>query len=90
MAQRSALLVAATGGHLARLVRLRPRVPGLDGLRVVWVTFDTPQSRSVLCGEAVRSVRPTGSRDLAVGLRDRRRHLLAPARAAGGAAFRIG
>lgn len=61
---KTALLVAATGGHLAQLVRLRPRLTALDGLRVVWATFDTPQSRALLRGEDVVYVRFTASRDL--------------------------
>jgi UDP-N-acetylglucosamine--N-acetylmuramyl-(pentapeptide) pyrophosphoryl-undecaprenol N-acetylglucosamine transferase len=61
----SALLVAATGGHLAELVRLRPRLRDLNGGDVVWVTFDTPQSRSSLAGETVEFVGYTAPRDYA-------------------------
>jgi UDP-N-acetylglucosamine transferase subunit ALG13 len=47
-ANRKLLLVASTGGHVEELMRLAP------GLRAapnsVWVTFDSPQSRSVLAG----------------------------------------
>ena len=49
----SALLVASTGGHLVELMRLRPRLTGI-GDEVTWVTFDTPQSRSMLAGEDVQ------------------------------------
>lgn len=45
---RKLLLVASTGGHLAQLVRLAPNLGAApDSL---WVTFDTPQSRSLLEG----------------------------------------
>lgn len=43
----SVLLVAASGGHLAQLDRLAPRIPGVDS-ESVWVTFDTAQARSLL------------------------------------------
>ena len=46
---RKLLLVASTGGHLAQLVRLAPGLGAApDSL---WVTFDTPQSRSLLEGK---------------------------------------
>ena len=47
----STLLVAATGGHLAELVRLRPRLD-LDG-PATWITSDSEQSRALLEGERV-------------------------------------
>ena len=56
------LLVASTGGHLTELYQLRPRLGEL-GRDVVWVTFDTPQSRCLLDGEDVVFVDHTGSRD---------------------------
>jgi UDP-N-acetylglucosamine transferase subunit ALG13 len=56
------LLVASTGGHLTQLHQLRPRL-GDRGRDVVWVTFDTPQSRCLLDGEDVVFVDHTGSRD---------------------------
>jgi UDP-N-acetylglucosamine--N-acetylmuramyl-(pentapeptide) pyrophosphoryl-undecaprenol N-acetylglucosamine transferase len=56
------LLVAATGGHLAQLVRLRARL-GRLGEDVLWVTFDTSQSRALLAGEDVRYVAFTAPRD---------------------------
>jgi UDP-N-acetylglucosamine transferase subunit ALG13 len=59
----STLLVTSTGGHLAELVRLAPRLP-LDG-PVTWVTFDTTQARLLLRGERVECLRYTKSRDVA-------------------------
>lgn len=50
------LFVASTGGHLAELHRLRPRLVG-EGDEVVWVTPDSGQSRSLLSGESVIHVR---------------------------------
>lgn len=58
----STLLVASSGGHLAQLHQLRPRLTGV-GDDVVWVTFDTPQSRSLLEGERVHFVEHTVTRD---------------------------
>ncbi|HEX5909982.1 MAG TPA: glycosyltransferase [Thermoleophilaceae bacterium] len=46
------LLAASAGGHLDELIRLRPRLGPL-GDDVVWVTFETPQSRSRLADENV-------------------------------------
>lgn len=62
----TALLVASTGGHLAELHDLVPRL-GLPDRR--WVTFDSPQSRSLLEGEDVVHVRPATTRDLPGALR---------------------
>lgn len=56
------LLVASTGGHLKQLHRLHRRLAGIDG-PFRWATFDTPQSRSLLEGEAVDFVRFVGGRD---------------------------
>jgi UDP-N-acetylglucosamine--N-acetylmuramyl-(pentapeptide) pyrophosphoryl-undecaprenol N-acetylglucosamine transferase len=56
------LLVASTGGHLHQLHELRPRLVGVDA-DVVWVTFDTPQSRSLLEGQEVVHVPHTRTRD---------------------------
>lgn len=58
----STLLVASSGGHLAQLHQLRPRLCGVDA-EVSWVTFDTPQSRALLAGEDVTYVTPTSTRD---------------------------
>jgi UDP-N-acetylglucosamine--N-acetylmuramyl-(pentapeptide) pyrophosphoryl-undecaprenol N-acetylglucosamine transferase len=60
----AALLVASTGGHLAQLAQLRPRFGPLEGRRIVWVTFDTPQSRALLRDEEVIFVPYTGQRDV--------------------------
>ena len=57
------LLVATTGGHLVQLVELAPRLPG-SGADRLWVTFDTPQSRSLLAGEAVRFIPFIRERDV--------------------------
>jgi UDP-N-acetylglucosamine--N-acetylmuramyl-(pentapeptide) pyrophosphoryl-undecaprenol N-acetylglucosamine transferase len=56
------LLVAATGGHLAQLHQLRPRLVAA-GTPVVWATFDSPQSRSLLADEVVEHVPYTAPRD---------------------------
>jgi UDP-N-acetylglucosamine--N-acetylmuramyl-(pentapeptide) pyrophosphoryl-undecaprenol N-acetylglucosamine transferase len=57
------LLVASAGGHLEELWMLRARMTGL-GDDVVWVTWDTPYSRSLLEGEHRIAVHGTGPRDL--------------------------
>lgn len=57
------LMVAASGGHLMELYVLRDRlVPPSD--HVTWVTFDNDQTRSLLVGEDVVTVRPVAPRDL--------------------------
>jgi UDP-N-acetylglucosamine transferase subunit ALG13 len=56
------LLVAATGGHLAQLDRLAPRIVGVDE-EAIWVTFDTPQSRSLLRDRPHEFVPYSGPRD---------------------------
>ena len=56
------LLVASTGGHLKQLHRLHRRLVGVGG-PYHWATFDTPQSRSLLDGEAVDFVHFVGGRD---------------------------
>jgi UDP-N-acetylglucosamine transferase subunit ALG13 len=61
------LLVASTGGHLAELHDLVPRL-GVRERR--WVTFDSPQSRSLLDGEDVVHVPPATSRDLVGAVKD--------------------
>jgi beta-1,4-N-acetylglucosaminyltransferase len=45
------LLVASNGGHLLQLVHLSWALP--SGLNRQWVTFDRPDARSLLAGEAV-------------------------------------
>jgi UDP-N-acetylglucosamine transferase subunit ALG13 len=67
----STLLVSSVGGHLAELHRLLPRLREIEHDRV-WVTFDTPQSRSMLAGEEVHFVDYTGPRDFANVLRHTR------------------
>ena len=56
------LLVASTGGHLKELHHLHGRLAGVEG-PYRWATFDTPQSRSLLAGEAVEFVPFVGGRD---------------------------
>jgi UDP-N-acetylglucosamine--N-acetylmuramyl-(pentapeptide) pyrophosphoryl-undecaprenol N-acetylglucosamine transferase len=58
----STLLVASTGGHLKQLHQLHGRLEGISG-PFCWATFDTPQSRSLLEGEAVDFVPFVGGRD---------------------------
>jgi UDP-N-acetylglucosamine transferase subunit ALG13 len=65
------LAVASTGGHLDQLHQLVPRLRPAPSA-VEWVTFDTPQSRSLLAGEPVHFVRPVDTREagnLALSLR---------------------
>jgi beta-1,4-N-acetylglucosaminyltransferase len=45
-----AMLVCSSGGHLLQLHRLKP---WWERLECVWVTFDKPDSRSLLLGEEV-------------------------------------
>lgn len=59
----STLLVSSVGGHLTQLHRLLPNLQGIDSDRR-WVTFDTPQSRSMLDGEDVMFLDYTGPRDV--------------------------
>jgi UDP-N-acetylglucosamine transferase subunit ALG13 len=56
------LLVASTGGHLKELHHLHRRLSDATG-PYRWLTFDTPQSRSLLAGEEVEFVRFVGDRD---------------------------
>jgi UDP-N-acetylglucosamine--N-acetylmuramyl-(pentapeptide) pyrophosphoryl-undecaprenol N-acetylglucosamine transferase len=56
------LLVASSGGHLKELHHLHGRLEGIEG-PYRWATFDTPQSRSLLAGEAVEFVPFVGGRD---------------------------
>ena len=44
------LLVSSVGGHLLQLVALRP---AWSGFTREWVTFDAPDSRTLLAGERV-------------------------------------
>ena len=56
------LLVASEGGHLAELNLLSKGISPAEDR--VWVTFDNPQSRSLLAGEVVHFAPFVGSRDL--------------------------
>jgi UDP-N-acetylglucosamine--N-acetylmuramyl-(pentapeptide) pyrophosphoryl-undecaprenol N-acetylglucosamine transferase len=56
------LLAASNGGHLKQLHRLRDRLEGVPG-PFEWITFDTPQARSLLEGETVHFVPFIGGRD---------------------------
>lgn len=62
------MLLASTGGHLAELHELLPRLG--SGEDRCWVTFDTPQSRSMLAGEPVIHVPAATTRDPIGTLRD--------------------
>ena len=56
------LFVASTGGHLEELIRLAARLsPRVEQSR--WVTFDDPQSRSLLAGDNVTFARYVAPRD---------------------------
>lgn len=61
-------LVSSTGGHLAELVRLRPRFEGVDD--VIWITHDSAQSRSLLEGEETLYVPYTGPRQAGAAARN--------------------
>ncbi len=75
------LLVASAGGHLQQLRMLADRLESTDDR--CWVTFDTPQARSMLHDETVEYVpyvAPRGYRDLLTCLPQvpriyRRRHV---------------
>lgn len=62
-------MVAATGGHLAELVRLSPRLHELDDPRL-WVTFDTIQSRTLLHDEDAIYIPFTAPRDIVAVMRN--------------------
>lgn len=59
---RKMLLVASSGGHIAQLVRLAPGLGASDDS--VWVSFDTPQVRSLMAGRRVVYVPYVRPRDL--------------------------
>jgi UDP-N-acetylglucosamine--N-acetylmuramyl-(pentapeptide) pyrophosphoryl-undecaprenol N-acetylglucosamine transferase len=61
-------LVCSTGGHLAELVRLRPRFEGVDD--VLWITHDSDQSRALLAGEDALFVPYTGPRQAGAAARN--------------------
>jgi UDP-N-acetylglucosamine--N-acetylmuramyl-(pentapeptide) pyrophosphoryl-undecaprenol N-acetylglucosamine transferase len=56
------LFVASEGGHLAQLKLLSDRMS--PAAERVWVTFDTPQSQSLLVGQEVHFAPFAGGRDL--------------------------
>ena len=56
------LLVCSGGGHLRQMWSLRPRLGLVEA--PVWVTFDSPQSRSLLADEDVVYTPYAASRDL--------------------------
>jgi len=56
------VFAASTGGHLSQLVELAGRMDGVD-TEALWVTFDTPQSRSLLRGRRTVFIRPIQERD---------------------------
>ena len=58
----STLLVASAGGHLKQLHRLVPRIEELEQ-PLVWVTYRTSQSESLLAGQRVIYGHPVESRD---------------------------
>jgi UDP-N-acetylglucosamine--N-acetylmuramyl-(pentapeptide) pyrophosphoryl-undecaprenol N-acetylglucosamine transferase len=62
------LLVTSVGGHLTELARFFHGLDGADADRQ-WVTFDTPQSRSMLKAEDVTYLEYTGPRDFRAILR---------------------
>lgn len=64
------LFVTSTGGHLDQLLRLRP---WWEQLERTWVTFDKPDARSALEGEArvIHAFHPT-TRNLPNALRNLR------------------
>ncbi|SFR72343.1 UDP-N-acetylglucosamine:LPS N-acetylglucosamine transferase [Agromyces sp. CF514] len=64
------MLVAISGGHLAQLHLLAPRIAA--GEEVVWMTDDTAQSRSLLEGQRVVHVPTRPPRDTIGVLRDTR------------------
>jgi UDP-N-acetylglucosamine--N-acetylmuramyl-(pentapeptide) pyrophosphoryl-undecaprenol N-acetylglucosamine transferase len=64
------MLVAISGGHLAQLHMLAPRITGGDD--IVWMTDDTAQSRSLLAGQRVYHVPTRPPRDHLGVLRDTR------------------
>lgn len=64
------LLVAISGGHLTQLTMLAPLVAAGDD--TVWLTNDTPQSRSLLAGQTVYHVPTRAPRDYLGVLRDTR------------------
>lgn len=63
------LLVATSGGHLAELQRIRPRLPD-QGSGSFWITVDHPHARSLLRHESAFFVPNAPSRDLVAAVRN--------------------
>jgi UDP-N-acetylglucosamine--N-acetylmuramyl-(pentapeptide) pyrophosphoryl-undecaprenol N-acetylglucosamine transferase len=63
------LFVANAGGHLEELWQLCPRLADLEGPRA-WVTFDNPQTRSLLAGEECIYAERSEPRDVVTMLRN--------------------
>ncbi|MGX5680883.1 glycosyltransferase [Schumannella luteola] len=59
---RKLLLVASTGGHLAQLVRMADSLGASD--ESVWLTFESPQSTSLLAGRRTHFVPYVRPRDV--------------------------
>ncbi|MCP5026037.1 MAG: glycosyl transferase family 28 [Actinomycetia bacterium] len=59
--------MASSGGHLSEMHHLAPRLSGLS--EAIWVTPDTPQSRSLLRDQLVEHIPVVESRELAGALR---------------------
>jgi UDP-N-acetylglucosamine--N-acetylmuramyl-(pentapeptide) pyrophosphoryl-undecaprenol N-acetylglucosamine transferase len=59
----TAVFVASTGGHLSQMVELAARIEEV-GEDATWVTFDTPQSRSLLQGRRSVFIAPIEERDV--------------------------
>jgi UDP-N-acetylglucosamine--N-acetylmuramyl-(pentapeptide) pyrophosphoryl-undecaprenol N-acetylglucosamine transferase len=82
-AMSKALLIASTGGHLAQLVRLSRRWNISDDS--LWVTFDSPQSRTLLEGRRTFFLPYVAPRDYRGVLRS----TVQVARATGGEKFDV-
>jgi UDP-N-acetylglucosamine--N-acetylmuramyl-(pentapeptide) pyrophosphoryl-undecaprenol N-acetylglucosamine transferase len=63
-----ALLVANDGGHVKQLHSLAPRLP--LPAEQLWVTIDSPQTRSLLAGQAVEHLRGSKPRDVLTAARN--------------------
>jgi UDP-N-acetylglucosamine--N-acetylmuramyl-(pentapeptide) pyrophosphoryl-undecaprenol N-acetylglucosamine transferase len=61
--QMTTVFVATSGGHLSQLVELADRMSGVE-TEALWVTFATPQSRSLLNGRRTKFIRAIRERDV--------------------------
>ncbi len=59
----TALMVATNGGHLAQLAELAERMQEIEADRL-WITFDSPQSRSLLAERSHLFIREIDERDV--------------------------